>query len=268
NATKAAEGHDDYRKHSYALRSFLHCGICGLRMHGNVRRGRDGAYYTCELNRRQASLVPGEHPRTVYLREDRAGEKVVEFLSTHVFGPERVDVLREALATTAPEADKAQAEVERLRGELASLQTRIKRLVTNLEAEEPGSEVAADIRARMDELARLRSKKQAQLEAAEKEATQVPDPASAEALMSALPLLDVDWELVSDQEFRDLLTSLNFEASYDPTKRELTIRVTLVPELTDPDGPRAPLLRAPLLFVPPGEAERKMACRRTPSAQA
>jgi hypothetical protein len=51
---------------------------------------------------------------------------------------------------------------------------------------------------------------------------------------------------VSDQEFRDLLASLNFEATYDPTKRELTIRVTLVRELTHPDGPRAPLL-----FVPP-----------------
>ena len=250
NATKAAEGHEEYRKHTYVLRSFLRCGICGLRMHGNVRRGRDGAYYTCELNRRQASLVPEEHPRTVYLREDRAGEKVVEFLSTHVFGPERVDALRRALATTAPEADKAQAEVERLGGEIAGLQTRIKRLVTNLESEEPGSEVAVDIRARMDELARLRSKRQARLEAAEKEATRVPDPESAEALVAALPLLDVDWELLSDLDFRALLTALSFEASYEPTKRELTIRVTLVPELTDPDGPRAPLL-----FVPPAGFE-------------
>lgn len=59
---------------------------------------------------------------------------------------------------------------------------------------------------------------------------------------AALPLLDVDWELVSDQDFRDLLAALNFEASYEPTKRELTIRVTLVPELTDPDGSRASLL--------------------------
>jgi len=35
-------------------------------------------------------------------------------------------------------------------------------------------------------------------------------------------------------------------------KRELTIRVTLIPELTHPDGPRAPLL-----FVPPARFERK-----------
>ncbi len=88
------------------------------------------------------------------------------------------------------------------------------------------------------------------MEAVEKEAAQVPDPESAEALVAALPLLDVDWELLSDQEFRALLTALNFEASYNPTKRELSIRVTLVPELTDPDRPRAPLL-----FVPPAGFE-------------
>ena len=57
--------------------------------------------------------------------------------------------------------------------------------------------------------------------------------------------MDVDWELVSDQDFRDLLAVLNFEASYEPNKRELTIRVTLVPELTSPGGGRAPLCPCP-----------------------
>jgi hypothetical protein len=59
---------------------------------------------------------------------------------------------------------------------------------------------------------------------------------SAEALVSALPPLDVDWALVSDQESATCSPRRTFEASYDPTKLELTIRVTLVPELTSPDG--------------------------------
>jgi hypothetical protein len=46
---------------------------------------------------------------------------------------------------------------------------------------------------------------------------------SVPVLIGALPLLEVDWELVSDQDFRGLLAALNFEASYEPTKRELTI---------------------------------------------
>jgi hypothetical protein len=132
-----------------------------------------------------------------------------------------------------------------LRSELDGIRKRIRRLVTNLEAQEPDSEIADDIRSRLEELAALRAKKQQALETAEKEMAQVPDPESAEALVAALPLLDVDWELVSDMDFRDLLATLNFEARYDPNKRELTIRVTLVPELTSPDGTRAPLLSVP-----------------------
>ena len=70
----------------------------------------------------------------------------------------------------------------------------------------------------VEQLARYRfhvllpkAKRQRALEAAEKEMAHVPDPESAEALVAALPLLDVDWELVSDQDFRDLLAALNFE---------------------------------------------------------
>jgi hypothetical protein len=132
-----------------------------------------------------------------------------------------------------------------LRSELDGIRKRIRRLVTNLEAQEPDSEIADDIRFRLEELATLGAKKQQALETAEKEMTQVPDPESAEALVAALPLLDVDWELVSDLDFRDLLAVLNLEARYDANKRELTIRVTLVPELTSPDGTRAPLLSMP-----------------------
>jgi hypothetical protein len=50
---------------------------------------------------------------------------------------------------------------------------------------------------------------------------------------------------VSDQDFRALLAALNFEASYDPKKRADHQGVTLVPELTHPDGGRAPLVCAP-----------------------
>jgi hypothetical protein len=57
----------------------------------------------------------------------------------------------------------------------------------------------------------------------------VPDPQSAEALVGALLLLllEVGWELVSDQDFRALLAALNFEASCDPGSRiARTVRET------------------------------------------
>jgi site-specific DNA recombinase len=249
NVTKAASGQEDYRKHVYVLRSFLRCAICGLRMHGKVRRGKT-AYYTCEVNRRQAGLVPEDHPRMVYLREDQAGEKIVEFLSGHVFGPDRIEALKKALAETEPQNGNGHREFERLRSELDGIQKRIRRLVTNLEAQEADSQIADDLRGRLEELAALRAKRLRDLEALGTQRAETPDRESAEALVGALPLLDVDWGLVSDRDFRDLLAALNFEARYDPRKHELIVSVSLVQELVHPDGSRAPLL-----FVPPAGFE-------------
>jgi hypothetical protein len=83
----------------------------------------------------------------------------VEFLTTHVFGPERVERLRACLAEIGPDADNAHAEVERLRSDLDGIKKRIRRMVTNLEAQEPSSEIADDIRFRLEELGTLRAKK-------------------------------------------------------------------------------------------------------------
>lgn len=54
-------------------------------MHGRERHGV--AYYTWETARRHATLVAAEHPKMVYVREDRALARVIEFLQTHLFGP-------------------------------------------------------------------------------------------------------------------------------------------------------------------------------------
>jgi hypothetical protein len=83
--------------------------------------------------------VPEDHPRAVYLREGQGREKVVEFLTTHVFGSERLEALRSSLAEIGPEADNAHAEVERLRSDQDGIKKRIRRLVTNLEAHEASS---------------------------------------------------------------------------------------------------------------------------------
>ena len=38
NVTKAKDGHQANPKHTYVLRSFLRCGLCGLQTHGNVKK--------------------------------------------------------------------------------------------------------------------------------------------------------------------------------------------------------------------------------------
>lgn len=227
--------HEDFRKHSYALRSFLRCGICGLRMHGRHRRY--SRYYVCETNRRQPGLVSADHPKQVYLGEKRAAQKVVEFLQTHLFGPERLQLLRRALESSDPAQDDAQEEAARLKKELTDLRGRMKRLMASLETEDPGSELLKDLRDRLTELSKMRAKKERELEAVEGMLNERPDPTAAESLISALPLRRINWELLEEDDFRDLLEALNFEARYDPRTKELTVQVVLIPELLFPDEP-------------------------------
>ncbi|HZJ51686.1 MAG TPA: hypothetical protein VFF07_12790 [Actinomycetota bacterium] len=54
--------------------------------------------------------------------------------------------MRASLAEIRPEADNAHAEVERLRSDLDRIKKRIRKLVTNLEVQEPLREIADDIR--------------------------------------------------------------------------------------------------------------------------
>jgi hypothetical protein len=69
----------------------------------------------------------------VYLREDRAAARVIEFLQTHLSGPGRREGLARALEETDPERDAHHDEAERLKSELAELAVRIRRQVSHLE---------------------------------------------------------------------------------------------------------------------------------------
>jgi hypothetical protein len=80
----------------FALRPILRCDLCGLRMQGSRRRS--GNYCMCEALR-WPELVPQGHPQTVSLPGGRAMDKVLEFLQTRVFRPERAALLAQALAT-------------------------------------------------------------------------------------------------------------------------------------------------------------------------
>lgn len=53
-------------------------------------------------------------------------------------------------------------------------------------------------------------------------------------LLEALPQLDVKEDTLGQEDFRQLLDALKFEARYDPGSKQLTIRILLVPELLLP----------------------------------
>jgi hypothetical protein len=166
NVVKASRTRADYAPRTYLLRSFLRCGACGLPMHGRERHGV--TYYVCETTRRQTTLVAPEHPKMIYVREDRAVARVMEFLQTHLFGPGRREGLARALEETDPERDSHHDEAERLKSELAELAVRIRRQVSHLEALEADTDAGAEIRSRLRELTALKARRERELEAAER----------------------------------------------------------------------------------------------------
>jgi hypothetical protein len=214
--------------------TFLRCGACGLRMHGRERHGV--SYYVCETARRQATLVAAEHPKVIYVREDRAVARVIEFLQTHLFGPGRREGLARALEETDPERHEHHDEAERLKSELAELAARIRRQVSHLDALEADTDAGAVIRSRLRELAALKARRERELQAAERALATKPDREQAQELVDLLPQLDVDDTLLAEESFREMLAALDFRATFEPARNELRVRATLAPELLPVHG--------------------------------
>lgn len=239
-------GRDSVSKFNFPLKSFVRCGICGLRMQGNNRSGVH--YYKCVASHRQPTLVPEGHPPTVCVREDWAAERVLMFMNDHLFGPKRIALLHDQFDSRDPALEESADEVARLKAEVSELEVKVRRQLANLEAEEPTSPLAIEVRKRLSELASLKQKREEQLRAAERTVPRKSSLKNAENILNTLPLTEVDWKSVSEQDFRELLAALNFQASYDPAKKELTVAVTLAPDLVLEDDPT----RVCVLYVPPG----------------
>jgi hypothetical protein len=81
------------------------------------------------------------------------------------------------------------------------------------------------------------------LEAAKRALATKPDREQAQELVDLLPQLDVDDTLLAEESFREMLAALDFRATFEPTRNELRIRATLVPELlpVNGDGMSSPL---------------------------
>lgn len=69
----------------YALRGILFCAVCGRRMQGAARGGKQATriLYRCELGKSRSVPVDlTDHPRTVYLREDAVTPRLDEWIAS------------------------------------------------------------------------------------------------------------------------------------------------------------------------------------------
>lgn len=92
---------------TYLLRGLVYCGLCGRKMQGQYNHGR--AHYRCKVGLDYP--VDGDHPKSVYLREDRVVGPLDEWVAG-LCDPASIDATVAAMAAEqgATSGDEAKAE--------------------------------------------------------------------------------------------------------------------------------------------------------------
>jgi hypothetical protein len=98
----------------------MHCNLCAKRMFGKTRH--NNAYYTCQpqLDRVGNPQEYADHPRAIYVREDRVLECVQKFFAQRVLGPDRaVWTTPGSLEAASPVKDDQRGSTEEVPGRSA-----------------------------------------------------------------------------------------------------------------------------------------------------
>ena len=115
----------------YMLRSLVFCGLCHRRMEGTWNNDR--AHYRCRYAAEYALAKGIDHPRTVYVREDRIIERLDEWLAS-IFDPDHLGATLEAMAAANVVDETAAARAEGARRKLVDCDHRLDRYRAALEA--------------------------------------------------------------------------------------------------------------------------------------
>jgi len=216
----------------YLLRSRIRCRRCQRRMCGITRTatGRSYSYYLCPHAQSKPGYPapdPGHGP--VSVREDAMMTAVADFLDQWVFGHERAALLAAQLPASATEQATRQAhQADRLRTELARIDTAEHALISELEQpgdpNDPATQAyRARIRQRYAELYQDRTKTETQLAALETATPQGTDPALLDELPYAAGLLDN----APDHIKQAIYTAFDIQALYNKDDHQVTIWATI-----------------------------------------
>ena len=209
-------------KRSYLLRTYLFHGDCGRRMNGKTRRGH--AYYVCEPKK---GYVPDGHPTagSFWIREDAIIDTLNEFLSTHIFGTYRRNLLDSTVRDlgTAAQREREQR-LAALRREIDDTTRMIKNLVRNFSRiDTPTEDFVRDINEERAELHQRKTQLEAQLAEAEEANQQAPNP----DLLDTLPTGEVRIEELPEDTARRLFEALRLELHYHKDTNQIKCTVTL-----------------------------------------
>lgn len=232
-------------KRTYVLRSYVYCGICDRRMFGKTRH--QISYYACQPDTNEHRDQPWfpDHPKSLWIREEILITAISRFFATRIFGPNRRSHLTAALEA-ARSADGAgdrianeRATLEHAISAIGRLQARLIRTLADgsdddtddLDPErekqfrdairQEHATLGGQRKQLAEQLARIRVSKHAVR------------PADSEALLDALPHLDLDLALVPEEIQRRLYSAFGLEVRYSRPREELTLWVRIPGYLLD-----------------------------------
>ena len=228
----AGANHHPATRRTYALRHYVHHVSCNRRMFGKSRKGL--AYYSCQpqLDRVGNPQDYADHPRSVYVREDRLLDCVQTFFAQRVLGRDRAELLRHQIEKQdTHEHQEHKTRITAVEKAIAELGRRQDNLMEEREAktlddnDEVGRAWAERLRTRFADLENQRRTKLAELDRlrsiAEREQPQKPE------LLDMLPQLTVDLVDAPDPLQRSLYEACGMKIYYDHATRNVTIRATL-----------------------------------------
>ncbi len=222
-------------RRTYVLRYYVHHGQCAKRMFGKTRKGL--AYYSCQpqLDRVGDPSAYADHPRTVYVREDKLLDCVEAFFNQRVFGRDRTTLLRHQLrghdSSDRHDIEQRIAAIEKTITDITRRQNNLldeRETRTITDGDEIADAWAERLRRRFTDLETDRRTKQTELdtlrERAAREQPHQPD------LIEQLPTLTLQLINAPDTLQRDLYAAFGLKVVYDHDTRHVTIHATLTTE--------------------------------------
>jgi site-specific DNA recombinase len=220
----AANPHPQTR-HTYRLRSYVFCVVCGRRMHGK-RTPAGTVYFYCGPRDR---VVPKDHPASVWVHERRLVDAVTTFFNTHVLGPDRRALAAASLPAAEDHAIQAHHKQEqRIQRQLDDLNGKADNLLRAFENNsDPDGLIFQRLRTRMLDLDREIAALSTTL--AELRANAPEPPTDNIGLLDHLPLVEVDLNELAADRLRRFLEAFRVQI---PVRRARTRRATLKAEIS------------------------------------
>jgi len=224
-------------KRLYLLRGRVFCSLCGRRMSGATQKGKH--WYRCQYaqNRGLAATDVSGHPRALGIKEEVVLFSVRDLMS-RLFGPDRLDLVREELLDKASEGawKERDTRLAHLRAEASKVEKALYRQALRLEEQDdPEHPVVKLAMKRIEELGGKEKAIAVEIAALEAQEPDGPRRDEIEAILASLPDLREVYDEAKPEGLMELFDAYDLAVTYDKMAQTLDLSVLL-----DSDSPGAP----------------------------